>query len=162
MSLRLVPVTLELANDFVRQFHRHHKPVIGQKFSVGIERNVDQRGLLMLGKWCVCGVAIASRPVAPKLDDGVTLEITRCCTDGTKNACSMLYGALRRAARALGYTRILTYTLPEEGGVSLRAAGFRIDKEDAGGPARLWHNRPGRAVAPVGDDLLGGKWRWVA
>lgn len=167
MSLRVVPITLEQANVFVRNFHRHHKPVTGQKFSVGVARKPYDGDryipVFMVGYVLqLSGVAIASRPVAPKLDDGVTLEITRCCTDGTRNACSMLYGAIRRAARALGYTRILTYTLPEEGGASLRAAGFRIDKEDAGGPARLRHNRPGRSVAPVGDDLLGGKWRWVA
>lgn len=167
MTLRLIPVTLEAANDFVRQHHRHHKPVTGQKFSAGVAE-IAYTGIiggedLAWSEWPILrGVAIASRPVAPKLDDGVTLEITRCCTDGAPNACSMLYGAIRRAARALGYTRILTYTLPEEGGASLRAAGFRLDKEDAGGPAHLWHSRPGRTAAPVGDDLLGGKWRWVA
>ena len=73
----------------------------------------------------------------------------------------MLYGSCRRAASAMGYAPIYTYTLPEEGGASLRAAGFRLEKTDAGGPARLWKNRPGRTVAPVGDDLIGGKWRWV-
>ncbi len=62
---------------------------------------------------------------------------------------------------ALGHDPVYTYTLPEEGGASLRAAGFRIDKTDAGGPAKNWHNREGRSVAPVGDDLFGGKWRWV-
>lgn len=164
MSLRLHPCNLEDANDFVRRFHRHHKPVVGQKFSVAVMRPSSEGYELgsTPGLFQVCGVAIASRPVAPKLDDGETLEITRCCTDGTKNACSMLYGSIRRAARALGYKRVLTYTLPEEGGASLRAAGFRLDKEDAGGPAHLWHSRPGRNAAPVGDDLLGGKWRWVA
>ena len=104
---------------------------------------------------------IAGRPVAPALQDGLTMEILRVCTDGSRNACSMLYGACRRAARALGYQRILTYTLPTEGGASLRAAGFRFDG-DAGGPASNWHNRPGRTVQPIGDDLVGGKWRWVA
>lgn len=73
----------------------------------------------------------------------------------------MLYGAARRAARAMGMQPIYTYTLPEEGGASLRAAGFRLDKDDAGGSAAMWHNRPGRSAQPVGDDLVGGKWRWV-
>jgi hypothetical protein len=73
----------------------------------------------------------------------------------------MLYGACRRAARAMGYERVITYTLPEEGGSSLRAAGFRLDGE-AGQPSRKWHNRPGRTAAPVGDDMVGGKWRWVS
>lgn len=108
------------------------------------------------------GVAIVGRPVAPKLDDGLTVEITRVCTDGTRNAASMLYGACRKAARAMGYDRIFTYTLPEEGGASLRAAGFKLDKEDAGGSAKMWHNRDGRTVEPVGNDLVGGKWRWAA
>jgi len=74
----------------------------------------------------------------------------------------MLYGASRRAARALGYARVITYTLPAEGGASLRAAGFRLEKEGAGGPAGWWHNRPGRTAQPIGDDLIGGKWRWAA
>lgn len=150
MSLRIVPVTLEVANAFVRGLHRHNKPVIGAKFCVGVrtERLV--------------GVAIVGRPVAPKLDDGFTAEITRVCTDGTRNAASMLYGACRKAARAMGYDRIFTYTLPEEGGASLRAAGFKLDKDDAGGSAKMWHNRDGRKVEPVGNDLIGGKWRWAA
>ncbi len=148
--LRIVPVTLAQASEFVRKHHRHNRVPVGHRFSVGVE--------------CDCklvGVAIAGRPIAPRLDDGRAIEITRCCTDGTPNACSMLYGAARRAARALGHDPIYTYTLPHEGGASLRAAGFRIDKADAGGPAALWHNREGRSVQPVGDDLFGGKWRWI-
>lgn len=150
MSLRIIPVTLEDANAFVRRLHRHNKPVVGAKFCVGVQ--AEQ----------LVGVAIVGRPVAPKLDDGLTAEITRVCTDGTRNAASMLYGACRRAARAMGYDRIFTYTLPEEGGASLRAAGFKLDKDDAGGSARMWHNRDGRKVEPVGNDLIGGKWRWAA
>jgi len=72
----------------------------------------------------------------------------------------MLYAAARRAARALGYNPVYTYTLAEESGASLRGAGFIVDKADAGGPSRLWHNRPGRSVAPAGNDLFGGKIRW--
>ena len=150
MSLRIVPVTLETANDFVRRLHRHNKPVVGSKFCIGVAKDV------------LVGVAIVGRPVAPKLDDGFTAEITRVCTDGTRNAASMLYGACRKAAKAMGYDRIFTYTLPEEGGASLRAAGFKLDKDDAGGSARMWHNRDGRKVEPVGNDLIGGKWRWAA
>lgn len=151
MSLRVIPVNLDTANDFVRRLHRHSRPVAGSKFAIGAQR-AEQ----------LVGVAIVGRPVAPRLDDGLTAEITRVCTDGTPNACSLLYGACRKAARALGYTRIFTYTLPEEGGASLRAAGFRLDKEDAGGSASMWHNRPGRKAQPVGNDLVGGKWRWAA
>ena len=151
MALRVIPVTLTAANDFVAARHRHNKPVTGAKFAIGVQ---DGDRLV--------GVAIVGRPVAPRLDDGLTAEITRVCTDGTRNACSMLYGACRRAARAMGHTRIITYTLPEEGGASLRAAGFRLEKDDAGGSASMWHNRPGRTVEAVGNDLIGGKWRWAA
>lgn len=156
--LRVVPVDLKTANEFVRRLHRHSRPVVGHKFAVGVEactRIEDAE------QWSLCGVAIVGRPVAPRLDDGRAVEVTRLCTDGTRNACSMLYGAARRAARALVHHPIYTYTLPDEGGASLRAAGFRLDKEDAGGSASMWHNRPGRTTQPVGDDLVGGKWRWV-
>lgn len=148
--LQIIPVDLKTANEFVRRLHRHARPVIGHKFAVGVEA----AGQLV-------GVAIVGRPVAPRLDDGKAAEITRLCTDGTRNACSMLYGAARRAAVALGHKPIYTYTLPNEGGASLRGAGFKLDKEDAGGKSSDWHNRPGRTAQPVGDDLIGGKWRWI-
>ena len=151
VKLRIVPTTLKAANEFVKRLHRHSRPVVGYKFAVGVE---DETGVLR-------GVAIVGRPVAQKLDDGKAAEITRLCTDGARNACSMLYGAARKAARALGHDPVITYTLPEEGGASLRAAGFRLDKEDAGGSAAMWHNREGRTAQPVGNDLIGGKWRWV-
>jgi hypothetical protein len=153
VSLRLVPVTLEQANDFVLRYHRHSRPVVGQKFSVGVA--YDDCGATF-----ICGVAIVGRPISRLLDDGLTVEITRVCTYGTKNASSMLYGACRRAAKAMGYVRVLTYTLPQEGGASLRAAGFQLEKEDAGGTSKDWRRRHGTAP-PVGDDLVGGKWRWV-
>lgn len=158
MALRVVPVDLKTANAFVRRLHRHSRPVVGYKFAVGVE---TQTRLLDGPEWVLCGVAIVGRPVATRLDNGKAAEITRVCTDGTSNACSMLYGAARKAARALGHEPIYTYTLPDEGGASLRAAGFRLDKEDAGGPSVAWHNRPGRTAQPIGDDLIGGKWRWV-
>jgi hypothetical protein len=115
MSLRLVHVELEEANVFVDSLHRHHKRVVGHKFSLGAESD---------GK--LVGVAIVGRPVARRRDDGVTLEVTRLCTDGTRNACSFLYGASARAAFALGYERIGTYTLQDEGGTSLRATGWKL------------------------------------
>lgn len=150
--LKIVPVTLRVANEFVKRLHRHSRPVVGYKFAVGVE---DETGTLR-------GVAIVGRPVARKLDDGKTAEITRLCTDGARNACSMLYGAARKAARALGHDPVITYTLPEEGGASLRAAGFKLDKENAGGNSELWRNREGRTAQPVGNDLFGGKLRWRA
>jgi hypothetical protein len=114
MSLRITPVSLEEANAFVSKLHRHHKPVPGAKFCVGVEQDGE-----------IVGVAIVGRPVARMSDNGLTLEVNRCCTDGTKNACSALYGASWRAAKAMGYQRLITYTLPEEGGASLRASGWR-------------------------------------
>lgn len=150
MSLRIVPITLDAANEFVRRLHRHNGALPGCKFAVGVE----QSGQLV-------GVAIVGNPSAPKLQDGVLIEIRRVCTDGTRNACSKLYGAARRAARAMGHEPVITYTLPGEGGASLRAAGFVLDKDDAGGPSKWWKNRPGRTVLPIEDDLVGGKWRWL-
>ena len=114
-KLMVVPMTLAEANAFVEQHHRHHRPVPGCKFCIGVS---DADG--------VVGVAIIGRPVARMLDNGWVLEVNRCCTDGTRNACSVLYSAAWRAARALGYRRLITYTLPSEGGASLKGAGWRI------------------------------------
>ena len=112
--MRLVPLTLSEANDLVAQWHRHHKPVVGHRFSIGVA--VDDE---------IVGAVIVGRPVARMLDDGTTAEITRCVTNGQSNACSMLYAAAWRAWRAMGGTRIITYTLASESGVSLEASGYR-------------------------------------
>lgn len=117
MSLRVRPIGLREANAYVERLHRHHPPSRGHKFSVSV---LDEHGVLH-------GVAIAGRPVARHLDDGLTLEVLRVCTDGTPNACSMLYGAVARAGRAMGYERVITYTLADEPGTSLRAAGWHVD-----------------------------------
>jgi hypothetical protein len=120
----LVRVCLELdeANAFVARHHRHHAPVVGHKFSIGA--GLDGQ---------IVGVVIVGRPVSRMRDNGVTLEVTRLCTDGTRNACSFLYGAAARAAFALGFRRIGTYTLPDEGGASLRGAGWKLIGERGGG-----------------------------
>lgn len=110
MKLELVPVSFKDANIFVGAHHRYHKTMVGHKFSIAISDGSIIRG-----------VAIIGRPVSRHLDNGWTLEVNRCCTDGVKNGCSMLYGAAWRAASAMGYKRLITYTLPEEGGASLRA-----------------------------------------
>lgn len=115
MSLRLVPVTFDRACEFVRAQHRHHQPPQGWKYGLGVE----------LADGVLVGVVMVGRPVARSLDDGWTLEVTRCCTDGTRNAPSMLYGAAWRAAKALGYHRLITYVLASETGTTLRAAGWR-------------------------------------
>ena len=159
--MRVVPCSLRQAQKFVASLHRHHKdqPLPGHKLSLAVEAKTR---LLDGPEWALVGVAIIGNPSAPALQkDPLLIEIRRVCTDGTPNACSMLYGAARRALRAMGYETIITYTLPEEGGVSLRAAGFILDKADAGGCSADWHNRRGRRALPVGDDLIGGKWRWL-
>lgn len=122
VKLRLCPISLEEANAFVTALHRHHPPVQGHKFSLGAAQGEK-----------LVGVAIIGRPVARMRDDGLTLEVTRLCTDGTRNACSFLYGAAARAAFALGFKRIGTYTLPNEGGASLRASGWKLIGERGGG-----------------------------
>lgn len=119
--MRLVPTSLREANAFVNAHHRHHKSVTGHKFSIGCEAE----GRLV-------GVAIVGRPVSRYLDDGLTLEVNRLCTTGEKNVCSMLYAAAARAAKAMGYRKIITYTLDTEPGTSLRAAGWTC-KGRAGG-----------------------------
>lgn len=112
--MTIVPIELSEANAFVRLHHRHHGAVVGHKYSVAAECNGE-----------VVGVAIVGRPVARGNQDGYTLEVTRLATDGTKNACSMLYAAAWRVARAMGYRRLITYILDTESGVSIRAAGWR-------------------------------------
>ncbi len=117
----IVPVTLREAQAFIDLHHRHSKPPRGWKFGVALLHD-ELSGL-------VVGVATAGRPVARALDDGLTLEVNRTCTDGTRNANSMLYGAVWRAAKAMGYRRAITYTQHDESGASLRAAGWVLAKE---------------------------------
>lgn len=136
------PITLAEANAFVEQHHRHHKKVVGHKFSIGAVK--DDK---------IVGVVIVGRPVARGRDDGLTLEVTRLCTDGTRNACSFLYGAAARAAFALGYKRIGTYILAAEPGKSLTSAGWRMIGEVKG---RSWscQSRPRVDKHPTTDKTL--------
>jgi hypothetical protein len=127
VSLHLVPVRSRDANAFVAAHHRHHRPPAGQVFAVGA---ADHTGLLR-------AVAIVGRPVARHLDDRATLEVTRTCTDGARDANSLLYGAAWRAAKALGYTRLVTYTQDGESGASLRGAGWRVIAQRRPRPG--WH-----------------------
>ena len=113
--MKITPSTIKAAKRFIAQHHRHNKPPHGGLFAVAIEDGGE-----------IVGVGIAGRPVALKLDDGHTVEITRNCTAGARNGCSMIYGALCRAAKALGYDKVVTYTLASEAGTSLRAAGFVV------------------------------------
>lgn len=123
--LVIVPITLAEANAFIALHHRHNKPVVGHKFSIACAKAEE-----------IVGVAIVGRPIARHVDDGWTLEVTRVCTDGTFNAPSMLYGACCRAAFALGYRRLITYTLQSESGASLRASGWKVIGRVA---AKEWH-----------------------
>jgi hypothetical protein len=123
LKLTIIPCTFKEANEFVRLHHRHHKPVPGHKFSIAV---MDEENKIR-------GVAIIGRPVARMLDDGWTLEVNRVATDGCPNACSALYAAAWRAARAMGYRKLITYTLNTEPGTSLRAAGWRYIGQASGG-----------------------------
>lgn len=120
LALTLCPVSFAEACDFVQLHHRHHRPPTGHKFSIGVA--ADDR---------LVGVAMVGRPVARHLDDGTTLEVNRTATDGTPNANSMLYAAAWRASKALGYTRLVTYTQSGESGASLRASGWSVVAERA-------------------------------
>lgn len=154
MRLLLAPLTREEANAFIAAHHRHRSPVVGHLFALGA------------GFWdgsgprsesaCIVGVAIVGRPSARELQDGWTAEVTRVATDGTRNACSFLYGRAWRACRALGYRKLVTYTLAEEGGASLRAAGWVIVGETR---AESWHREPRPRVDRY---PLQRKLRWEA
>ena len=111
------------ANDYIREHHRHHGAVAGCKFVIGL---IDDNGNLR-------GVTVIDRPVSRYLDDGYTAEVTRLCTDGYKNACSMLYSAAARTAKEMGYVKIITYILENESGVSLRASGWELEGIYGGG-----------------------------
>lgn len=141
--LSIVPTTLAEANAFVAEHHRHHGRVVGHLFSIAVAEAEK-----------VCGVAIIGRPVARHLDDTFTVEVTRVATDGTRNAASKLYGAAQRAAFALGYRKVITYTLATEPGASLRAVGWKMVGEVKG---RSWSckSRP-----RVDKHPLQNKFRW--
>ncbi len=123
-DMEIRPITFRQACEFIKNNHRHHKPTVGCKFSVGLFEN-DK----------MIGCAVCGRPVSRFLDNGETCEINRLCTDGTRNACSMLYGACCRIAKDMGYKKIITYILMSEPGTSLKASGFVCDGE-AGG--KMW------------------------
>lgn len=101
-----MPCTLDRAKRFVDAHHRHHTAKIQAVFCVAVADDTNT----------VRGVAMVGWPVARHYSDGVTIEVNRVATDGCKNACSALLGACRRIAFELGYRRIITYTLHEEGG----------------------------------------------
>jgi len=141
--LELQPITFAEASEFVNRYHRHHISPQGHKFSIGINNGEN-----------VVGVIIVGRPIARFNDDGWTLEVTRCCVkDGIKNGCSMLYGAAWRASKALGYKKLITYTLQEEPGTSLKAVGWKIIGET---PGKSWSvkSRPRIDKHPLGQRTI--------
>lgn len=137
MNLRIVPISLRDAQAFIKMHHRHNLPPRGWKFGMAL---VDSMNKLV-------GVVTAGRPVARMFDNGFTLEVNRTCTDGARNANSMLYGAAWRVAKNMGYERAITYIQGEETGVSLRAAGWVKVKDIP--PAPGW-DRPGRPRDEIG------------
>lgn len=134
--LNIKPIHIRDANIFVKEYHRHSLPTVGGKFAVACYE--DKR---------LCGIAICGRPTARNADDGITLEVYRNCTDGTKNVCSKLYGACVRIAREMGYEKVITYTLASESGISLKAAGF-IYEGQAGLPEQTGSRQKEYIVAP--------------
>lgn len=146
----LVPITLAEAKAFIRAHHRHNPNLTGWRVGVGLA-NGELRG-----------VAILSRPISLKVQrqEPRTAEIIRTCTLGDKNANSRLYGAISRAAAALGYTAVITYTRPDESGASLKAAGFTRDEGDFGSrEGQAWHPRQGSLIEDDRDNS-GPKYRW--
>jgi hypothetical protein len=141
--LHIQPISFAEACAFIARHHRHHRPPQGWMFGCAV--NDGER---------VVGVVTVGRPVARMLQDGWTLEVTRCCTDGTPHVASKLYAAAWRAARALGYRRLITYTLIEEPGTSVKALGFREVHKTSGGS---W-SRPSRPE--VDKHPLGQKTLW--
>jgi hypothetical protein len=147
-KLQVVPLTLRQLNAFVVEKHRHHKPVQGHRFSIGV-----------LAGEALVGACSVGRPVARGCDPWRVAEVTRLVTDGTKNACSILYAAAARACTAMGFTRIQTYILDSEPGTSLKAAGWRFDGTTAGGD---WASSERfRAQGRRQDQPQGPKQRWV-
>lgn len=111
--MEIRPITFRCACEFIKKYHRHHSPTVGCKFCIGLFKDEN-----------MVGCAVCGRPVSRYLDDGLTCEINRVCTDGTYNACSMLYGASSRIAKEMGYKKIITYILESENGASLKASNF--------------------------------------
>lgn len=144
MSLRVVPIRFRDACAFVNAWHRHHSAPRGHVFSIGVADDDD----------VLRGVAMVGRPVARHYDNGATLEVNRTATDGTPNANSCLYGGAWRAARALGYCRLITYTQDGESGASLRAAGWVVIGERPARGGWSTPSRPREDRTPVGVQRL--------
>lgn len=143
--LQIVPTTLPQANELVAKWHRHHKPTVGHRWSIAVSLGGE-----------IVGAAICGRPNARMTPQYSILEINRCVTNGTKNACSKLYATCAAIARLMGFERIQTAILEHESGVSLKAAGFVFDHWSDGGD---W-NRPSRGGRRT-DQPMCRKQIWV-
>lgn len=132
--MKVVPITVKAAQLLVRLWHRHLKKVQGGLFAAALEFD-----------GAVVGVGIAANPARVWQGTGRFVIARVAVVEGHMNGCSMLYGALCRAGRALGYREAWTYTLPGEPGTSLRAAGFKHMGMTDGGE----HDRPSRKRAPA-------------
>lgn len=142
--MRVIPLTLKQANELIVRWHRHHKPVVGHRFSLGLLDGDELKG-----------AAIVGRPVSREIPQYEVAEVTRLVTDGTKNACSLLYGACARVAKEMGFRKIQTYILASEPGTSLKASGWKMEAETDGGN---WNHswRKGRRE----DQPMSPKQRW--
>lgn len=150
MGIELRPCRFDDARPFIREHHRHHNVPTGMLWAHAVH---DDDGNIV-------GVATVGRPVARALDDGLTCEVTRLCATGEPNACSILYGAARRAAQAKGYRRGITYILASEDGGSLRAAGWRHLWDVRG---RSWDTKSRRRIDkhPTEDKRAYGWGAWA-
>lgn len=137
--MKAIPIELKEANEYVKKLHRHHDPVYRDKFRIAC---IDENGKM-------CGVIQAARPVSRMLDDGKTIEVVRCCTDGTPNACSFLYSRIARIAKEMGYSKIITYILESENGISLKASGWHYEKDTQGNRSWDCPSRPRQTTAPT-------------
>lgn len=131
--MKIVPIFQRQAFDFITKVHRHHKKPVGSIFQIGLV--VTSQNDTFETKSKLIGVAVVGRPVARRSQNGFTCEVTRMCTDGSKNACSKLYSTSARIAKEMGYTKIITYILESETGVSLRASGWKFVRPT---PGKSW------------------------
>lgn len=141
MGLKIVPLTLKEANQYIIQNHRHHDKATGHKFSIGV---IDEDGILH-------GVAVVGHPQGRFDDNGKRVEVLRLCTDGTHNACSILYGRCARISKEMGYEEIITFILESESGTSLKASGWKCVNKRCGGFS--WENNQRHKDRQVGKQL---------
>ena len=153
--MKAIPIELKEANAYVEKYHRHHKPVARDKFRIACEEDGE-----------IVGVIQVARPVSRLLDNGMTLEVVRCCTNGRPNVASFLYSRAARVAKEMGYKKIITYILESEHGSSLKASGWECEEKECGGGTWSRPSRP-REVSQItifGEEEkypIGKKQRWA-